>query len=473
MVPMVGTVTETLSRWQFATTIIFHFFFVPVTIGLAFIVAVLQTAVYKTHDERYEHLVSFFGKLFLINFAIGVVTGIVQEFQFGMNWAQYSAFVGNIFGPPLAIEGLLAFFLESTFLGIWVFGKNKVSARIHLFSIWMVVIGSSLSAAFILVANTWMQNPVGYKIDKATHEAVMTNFFAILTNELFLTTLVHVLLASLLTGSALALGIAFYQMKREKSRKVFSLGIRVALAVFVLASLAMAFDGSAQGEVTLKDQPMKMAAAEALYHTERGASESLLTIGNLHGDVIFQITLPHVLSLLATNTWNGKVQGIDELQKHYVKEYGPGNYVPIVWLEYWNFRIMAGIGAVMIAIALWGMWLLRRKKLDSSKWFRRIAIYGIPLPFIANTTGWIFTETGRQPWIVYGLLRTSQGVSRDISAWDVGFTFFGFVALYAILGVIDFAMMYHYSRKELATIDGDLPHGEDGSDAGDEDSLVY
>jgi cytochrome d ubiquinol oxidase subunit I len=469
---ILGSVTLTLSRWQFATTIIFHFFFVPVTIGLGFIVAVLQTAVYKTHDDRYEHLLRFFGKLFLINFAIGVVTGIVQEFQFGMNWAQYSAFVGNIFGPPLAIEGLLAFFMESTFLGIWIFGKGKVSNRIHLLSIWMVVLGSTLSAAFILVANTWMQNPVGYKIDQVTHQAVMTNFAAIFTNELFLTTLMHVLLASLITGSAIALGIAFYQMKREGSKRVFALGARVALVVFFVASIAMALDGSAQGVVTVKDQPMKMAAAEALYNTKSGAPESLLTIGNLKDQVLFQITLPHVLSLLATNSWNGKVQGINQLQKADVKKYGPGNYVPTVWLEYWNFRIMAGLGAVIIAIAVWGMWLLWRKRLDSSKWFRRVAIYAIPLPFIANTTGWIFTETGRQPWIVYGVLRTSQGVTHNLSSWDVGITFVGFIALYAVLGAVDLAMMLHYSRKELATINGELPP-PDGSADQEIDSLVY
>jgi len=469
---ILGSVTLTLSRWQFATTIIFHFFFVPVTIGLGFIVAVLQTAVYKTHDDRYEHLLRFFGKLFLINFAIGVVTGIVQEFQFGMNWAQYSAFVGNIFGPPLAIEGLLAFFMESTFLGIWIFGKGKVSNRIHLLSIWMVVLGSTLSAAFILVANTWMQNPVGYKIDRVTHQAVMTNFAAIFTNELFLTTLMHVLLASLITGSALALGIAFYQMKREGSKRVFALGARVALVVFFVASIAMALDGSAQGVVTVKDQPMKMAAAEALYNTKSGAPESLLTIGNLKDQVLFQITLPHVLSLLATNSWNGKVQGINQLQKADVKKYGPGNYVPTVWLEYWNFRIMAGLGAVIIAIAVWGMWLLWRKRLDSSKWFRRVAIYAIPLPFIANTTGWIFTETGRQPWIVYGVLRTSQGVTHNLSSWDVGITFVGFIALYAVLGAVDLAMMLHYSRKELATINGELPPPDTSADQ-EIDSLVY
>ncbi|MCI2975488.1 MAG: cytochrome ubiquinol oxidase subunit I [Ferrimicrobium sp.] len=472
MEPILGSVTLTLSRWQFATTIIFHFFFVPLTIGLGFIVAVLQTAVYRTHDERYEHLLRFFGKLFLINFAIGVVTGIVQEFQFGMNWAQYSAFVGNIFGPPLAIEGLLAFFMESTFLGIWIFGKGKVSDRIHLLSIWMVVLGSSLSAAFILVANSWMQHPVGYKIDHATHQAVMTNFLAIFTNELFLTTLAHVLLASLITGSAVALGIAFYQMKREGSKRVFALGARIALVVFFVASIAMALDGSAQGVVTVKDQPMKMAAAEALYNTKSGAPESLLTIGNLKDQVLFQITLPHVLSLLATNSWNGKVQGINQLQKADVKKYGPGNYVPTVWLEYWNFRIMAGLGAVIIAIAVWGMWLLWRKRLDSSKWFRRVAIYAIPLPFIANTTGWIFTETGRQPWIVYGVLRTSQGVTRNLSPWDVGITFVGFIALYVVLGAVDLAMMLHYSRKDLATINGELPP-PDGSSGQEIDSLVY
>lgn len=259
-VPIFGDITLLLSRWQFATTTIYHFLFVPVTIGLAFIVAILQTAAYKTGDPRYEKLISFFGKLFLINFAIGVVTGIVQEFQFGMNWAPYSAFVGNIFGAPLAIEGLLAFFMESTFLGIWIFGKNRVSKRIHLLSIWMVSLGTMLSAAFILAANSWMQHPVGYRIDRVTHQAVMTSFWAILTNQVFVVTLFHTLLASLLTAGALVLGISFYQMRHESQRSLFGVAARIAVILIFASSVAMALDGHIQGQTMVQTQPMKMAA---------------------------------------------------------------------------------------------------------------------------------------------------------------------------------------------------------------------
>lgn len=463
--PTLGDITLLLSRWQFATTTIYHFLFVPVTIGLAFVVAILQTAAYKSDDRRYETLVSFFGKLFLINFAIGVVTGIVQEFQFGMNWAPYSAFVGNIFGAPLAIEGLLAFFMESTFLGIWIFGKGRVSKRIHLFSIWMVSLGTTLSAAFILAANSWMQHPVGYRIDKVTHQAVMTNFWAILTNQDFIVTLFHTLLASLLTAGALVLGIAFYQMRHETNKSLFGLAARIAVILIFASSVAMALDGHIEGQTMVQTQPMKMAAGEALYHTERGAPESLLTIGNLQGKPIFTIGLPHVLSLLATGEWNGKVQGIDQLQKEAVAKYGPGSYVPIVWLDYWTFRIMAGLGVVLLGLGAWGIWLMYRKRLEDSRWFRRAAMWSIPLPFVANTAGWIFTETGRQPWVVYGLLKTSQGVSH-LSAVAVGTTLIGFTLLYGVLAVVDISLMVHYGREALSA-------DESTSSEHELDSLVY
>ncbi len=474
MDPIFGNLTLLLSRWQFATTTIYHFVFVPITIGLSVLVAILQSAQLKTHDPRYERLVSFFGKLFLINFAIGVVTGIVQEFQFGMNWSQYSDFVGNIFGPPLAIEGLLAFFMEATFLGIWIFGKGRVSERVHLFSIWMASLGTVLSASFILAANSWMQHPVGYSIDKATHQAVMTNFWAILTNSLFLVTLFHTLLAAAMTGAALMLGVSFYQMKRNATKEIFALGARVSLIVLFVSSLAMALDGHVQGQVMVQDQPMKMAAGEALYHTEKGASESLLTIGNLHDKVIFQIGLPHVLSLLATDKWNGTVQGIDQLQAQYTKEYGKGNYVPIVWLDYWSFRIMAGIGVAILGLGAWGMYLMRKKRLDDSKWFRKAAIAAMPLPFIANTTGWIFQETGRQPWVVYGLLKTSQAVSH-LSALDVGATLVGFTLLYGVLGTVDASLMFRYAKKEIQSLTESGEAGVSSHETEDEElgSLVY
>lgn len=390
-----------------------------------------------------------------------------------MNWSQYSTFVGNIFGPPLAIEGLLAFFMESTFLGIWIFGKGRVSERIHLLSIWMASLGTVLSAAFILAANSWMQHPVGYSIDKATNQAIMTNFWAILTNPLFLVTLFHTLLAAAMTAAALMLGISFYQMKRSATKEVFALGARVALIVMFVSSLAMALDGHVQGQVMVKDQPMKMAAGEALYNTAKGASESILTIGNLKDKVIFQVGLPHVLSLLATDRWNGTVQGINQLQAKYEKEYGKGNYVPVVWLDYWSFRIMAGIGVAILALGAWGMYLMRKKRLDDSKWFRRAAIAAMPLPFIANTTGWIFQETGRQPWVVYGLLKTSQAVSH-LSALDVGITLVGFTLLYGVLATVDLSLMFRYAKKEIQAIGESAEAGEPRHDEEEElGSLIY
>jgi cytochrome d ubiquinol oxidase subunit I len=460
---MLGTLTVLLSRWQFAATTIYHFLFVPVTIGLAFIVAVIQTKAYRAGDDRYQQLLDFFGKLFLINFAIGVVTGIVQEFQFGMNWSVYSAYVGNIFGPPLAIEGLLAFFMESTFLGVWLFGKDRVPPKVHLASIWLVSIGTMLSAAFILSANAWMQHPVGYRIDPATHQAIMTNFWAILTNEVFLVSLFHTLLASLMTAAVLVLGISLWHLHRgPRSREVFGTGARVSLVVLLISSVLMALDGHIEGQVEVTTQPMKMAAGEALYTTTKGAPESILTIGNLHDKPIFTIGIPHLLSLLATDHWNGVVQGINQLQAEMVKRYGPGSYIPPVALDYWSFRIMAGIGVVILALAIWGAWLLYHHRLEQSRWFAKAALWAIPLPFIANTTGWIFTETGRQPWIVYGLLKTSQAASH-LSAVSVGITLAGFTALYGILALVDVGLMVRYGRRSLEQPTEEIADEEVGS----------
>ena len=302
-----GISTLSLSRWQFAVTTVFHFLFVPLTIGLGLLVAVLQTAAYRTKDLAYDRMTKFFGKLFLVNFAIGVVTGIVQEFQFGMDWSRYSVFVGNIFGAPLAIEGLLAFFMESTFLGIWIFGRGRVSQRVHLFSIWMASLGTILSAAFIVAANSWMQHPVGYTIDPKTHQAVMTNFWAVMTNSTFIAAYGHVLASAFLTGAVFMLAIAAWHLRKGHDLGGFAKAARIAIVVTVLAAVATMFLGDSQAKQMTKQQPMKMAAAEALYNTTTGASFSLLTIGDLSGNAVFQIRLPHLLSVLATNSWNGKV----------------------------------------------------------------------------------------------------------------------------------------------------------------------
>ncbi len=446
MTTLAGISTLSLARWQFAVTTVFHFLFVPLTIGLGLLVAILQTASYRTRDPAWERVTRFFGSLFLVNFAIGVVTGIVQEFQFGMDWSRYSSFVGNIFGAPLAIEGLLAFFLESTFLGVWIFGRGRVSARVHLASIWLASAGTMLSAAFILAANSWMQHPVGFTIDPKTHQAVMTDFWAVMTNSTFLAAYGHVMFAAFLTGSVFVLGIAAWHLRRGHDTVGFARAARVAIVVTVLASIATMFLGDNQAKQMEAQQPMKMAAAEALYSTERGASFSILTIGNLSDNPIFQIRVPHVLSVLATNSWNGEVKGIDQLQAKDVATYGPGSYVPMVWLAYWTFRVMVGLGIAIFLLGGVGLWLMRTRRLERSNRYLRWATWLLVTPFLANTVGWVFTEIGRQPWVVYGLLTTAKAVSK-VSAGYVATSLIGFTAIYSFLAVVEIGLMVRLAKR--------------------------
>ena len=462
--------TLLLSRWQFGITTVFHFIFVPLTIGLALLLAIMQTAAYRSRGDaakqaKWEGMTRFWRRLFLINFAIGVVTGIVQEFQFGMNWSEYSRYVGSVFGAPLAVEALLAFFLESTFLGIWIFGKGRVSDRVHLASIWLVSIGTMLSAYFILAANAWMQHPVGYKIEG--NRAVMTNFWAVMTNSTLISSFLHVFTAALVTAAMLVLGVSAWHLRKSQKagdapHPVFSASAKLALIVGVVAVVATMFFGDNQARLMETQQPMKMAAAEAQYNTQNGASFSLLTIGNLSGDPIFQIRVPHALSVLATNSWDGPVQGINQIQAKEAATYGNGSYVPVLWVTYWTFRIMVGCGIAMFLGLAWGMWLLYRRKIDTSKWFLRLAVPALVLPFVANATGWIFTEMGRQPWVVYGLLKTAHGVS-PVGTGYVVTTLVGFTAIYSLLAIIDFGLMARYARFDADVADehGGHPTTED------------
>jgi cytochrome d ubiquinol oxidase subunit I len=450
-----------LARWQFAATTIFHFFFVPVTIGLSVVVATMQTLAYRRlsaddvarrrDGEQWMALSRFFGRLFLINLAVGVVTGIVLEFQFGMNWSNYSIFVGNIFGAPLAIEGLLAFFLESTFIGLWMFGRDKLSPRLHLLTIWTVSVGTMLSAFFILAANAWMQHPVGYKVigSGADRKAVLTDFWAMLGNSTLWASFFHTITAAFVTATALALVVCLWHLKRNQNREAFTRAARFCV-VFGLASvLVTSVAGDLQGRLMESQQPMKMAAAEALYDTTDGASFSLLTIGSLGSQQpVFQIRVPHVLSMIADLSWDGQVKGIDQIQASESARYGKASYVPVLWITYWSFRLMVGAGMLLLAVMAWGVWLARRGRLGEAVWFRRAAAVGAVLPFLANTTGWVFTEAGRQPWVVYGLMKTVQGVS-GVSSADVLATLAGFVTVYSVLGVIDAVLMVRYARREL------------------------
>jgi cytochrome d ubiquinol oxidase subunit I len=442
-----------LARWQFAIVTVFHFFFVPMTIGLAFLVAVMQTLALVRKDETWDRLSRFFGRIFLISLAVGVVSGIVLEFEFGLNWSAFSIFVGNIFGAPLAIEGLLAFFLESTFIGLWIFGRERLSPRVHLATIWLVSIGTVLSAFFILAANAWMQHPVGYTVEGG--QAVLTNFWAVLGNSTLWASFLHTVLGALATGGALVLGISIWRAHRAASddaeRAAFRRATAFAAALVLVTVVLTAIAGDFQARLLDVQQPMKMAAAEALYNTQNGASFSLLTIGNLSGQPVFQIRVPHLLSLIADMSWNGQVVGINQMQVSDAATYGAGNYTPILWLTYWSFRAMVGAGILMIGVSAWGVWLWWRKRLATSRWFRRAAVAGIVLPIIANASGWIFTEAGRQPWIVYGLMQTAKGVS-TVGTGDVALTTAAFVIVYTVLGVLAVVLVLRAARHTFDDI---------------------
>jgi cytochrome bd ubiquinol oxidase subunit I len=425
--------TVNLSRAQFASTTVYHFLFVPVTIGLAFFVAILQTIWYRSGEPEMRRLARFFGTLLLINVAIGVVTGLVQEFEFGMNWSAYSRFVGDVFGGPLAMEGLAAFFLESTFLGLWIFGWDRLPKKVHLACIWLVAFGSTLSAAFIMAANSWMQHPVGYTINSTTGRAELTNVLALFTNPVFLWGYTHVLLASTVTGALIMLAVSAWHLRRGSSSEAFVHTAKMALVVLLPAVILAMFVGSELGVVEAKYQPMKIAAAEAQWTNCQPCSFSIFQIGGGNNDEtptqIFEI--PHVLSLLATNHWNGAVEGLNSVNAQYQKQYGPGNYVPNVFIQYWSMRVMAYIAALILLLSLWGAWAVWKHRLERSRWFLFAATWAVIAPFFMNTAGWLLTENGRQPWIVL---------------------------TYGIFGVVDAILMVRYARR-------DLSEGEEGEAA--------
>jgi cytochrome d ubiquinol oxidase subunit I len=438
------------SRLQFATTSIYHFLFVPLTIGLAFLTAILQTLWYRKGHAEHLRLTRFFGSLLVINVAVGVVTGLVQEFQFGMNWSAYSRFVGDVFGAPLAMEGLAAFFLESVFLGLWLFGWERLSRRVHLATIWAVALGGVLSAAFIMAANSWMQRPVGYQLTGG--RAQLTDIWAVLTNIVFLWAYLHVLAASMVTGSVVMLAVSAWHLRRRSSPDMFQRSAKLAVAVLIPAAMLALFFGGRLGINETKYQPMKIAAAEGQWTTCQPCSFSVFQIGGGNKDQTPTkiIQIPHLLSVLATGTWNGQVVGLNPLQAQYSQQYGPGNYVPNVFIQYWSMRVMAYGGVVLLLLGLWGAFLIWRKKLANARWFLRVAIWVTVLPFLMNTAGWALTENGRQPWIVQGLQLVRDAVSPSVSVATVVTSLTVFVLVYLILGVVDVALMAHFARRELA-----------------------
>lgn len=443
----------TLARWQFATTTVYHFLIVPLSIGLTGLVAVMQTLAYRRRGtasgQTWDRSARFWGRIMLVLFALGVVTGIVQEFQFGMNWSQYSRFVGDIFGAPLAMEGLIAFFLESTFLGLWIFGRDLLSPRLHLAAIWLAAAGTTISAYFILAANSFMQHPVGLRYDPARHRVELTSIWKVLTNSTQLVTFPHTVLAAFMTAAALLVSVSAWHLyrSREQADPVHRGVAKLGIGVLIVAAVGVTLVGHLQGQIMTKQQPMKMAAAEALWDTKSHASFSLFAYANVEeGKNKVDISIPNGLSILATNHPGGTVQGINDVQRAEAAKYGPGSYIPVVWLAYWMFRLMIGLGvlAALLAVALAIQW--RRGRLDRSSRLLRVATWTVALPLLANSAGWLFTETARQPWLVYGLLKTQAGVSTNVGAGFVLTTLILFTALYGVLGVICFRIVRRIAK---------------------------
>jgi cytochrome bd ubiquinol oxidase subunit I len=439
--------TLDLARIQFGMTSIYHFLFVPLTLGLAPLVAVMQTLWHRKQDQHWLRLTRFFGTLMLINIAIAVATGLVQEFQFGMNWSVYSKYVGNVFGAPLAIEGLAAFFLESVFLGLWIFGWNRLSPRLHLATIWLVALGAWLSAYFILVANSWMQHPVGYKVSGG--KAELTSIGDLLTNEFALRAYLHVLLAGLITGSLVIFGVACWHILRRRNIELFQKAAALALIVAVPASLLQLSVGNRFGETVTSAQGMKIASTEALWNTQQPASFSIFQIGGFtkqDQNPSVDIEIPRLLSFLATGSFNGKVQGINQLQAQEAKQYGSGNYIPSIRTLYIAMRVMAYLGTLFFLVAALGAWLYRRGKLETTRWFLWTGVVVMFLPFVASIAGWVLTEMGRQPWIVQNLLKTQQAHSPSVDSASIITSICVFASLYIALGITDFVLMRRYAR---------------------------
>ncbi len=445
-----------LARLQFAITTIYHFFFVPLTMGLSIIVALMETIYVSTEREVFKTMTKFWGKLFVINFAMGVVTGIVQEFQFGMNWADYSRFVGDIFGAPLAIEALLAFFLESVFLGVWIFGWKRLSKRMHAAAIWLVAIGSNVSALWILIANAFMQQPVGYAIENG--RAVMTSFAALVFNSKVWVMFPHTLTAGLVTAAFFVMGISAYHLLRKQYNEVFNHSFKIAAIIGSIAAVLVALNGHSQAQQMVSTQPMKMASAEALWETEDPASLSILTIGDLTlRNEVFSIRIPNLLSFLSFNQIYGEVKGINDLQAEYEDQFGPGNYIPPVAIVYWSFRVMIGLGVLLLLLGLYGLFLVMGDAVETRSRSMKLFIIAILFPYLANTSGWMLTEIGRAPWIVFGLMKIQDGISPTIPGSIVLTSLVIFTLVYAALMAADIYLLTKYAKAGPSLTDYDEP----------------
>lgn len=449
-----------LARWQFGITTVYHFLFVPITLGTSFLVAIMQTMWVRTGSDAWLRLTKFFGKIFLINFAMGVVTGIVQEFQFGMNWSEYSRFVGDIFGAPLAVEGLLAFFLESTFLGMWIFGWDRLPKKLHLASIWLASIGTTLSAYFILAANAFMQHPVGFHINPETKRAEMDDFIRVLTQNTAVIAYLHTMSAAFLVSGTLVAAVSAFVMLKGGDQKVMMKTLRMGAVTVLIAGAAVGVTGDMDSKIMVKQQPMKMAAAEGLYQTESGAGFSLFTVGTLDGEKeTFSIKVPKLLSFLATGDTNGEVKGINDLEQEYTSTYGAAggvaaglsgsDFAPNIPTTYWMFRLMIGLGMIAVLWALWLLWTTRGGRAPKGKFAYRSAVWMTFAPLFGISTGWMFTELGRQPWIVFGQMTTASAVSPTVTSFDVIVSMVIFTVLYGVLAVIEMGLLTKTIKQGL------------------------
>lgn len=433
-----------LARLQFAVTTSYHFLFVPLTLGLSVLVAIMETFYVRTGDETYKKMTKFFGKLFLINFAVGVVTGLVQEFQFGMNWSEYARFMGDIFGAPLAIEALLAFFIESTFMGIWIFTWDKLPKKVHLLSIWLVAIATNLSSLWILIANSFMQEPVGYILRNGRAE--MNDFLAVVTNPHVLYQFPHTVLGGFTTGAFIVLGVSAYHLLKKSSVELFKKSFKIAVVFGIISVFGVIGIGHLQGIHMVETQPMKMAAAEAHWTTEQPAGFNVIaSIDENSQKNNFEVKIPGLLSFLSTNSFNGEVKGIKELQAADVQKFGPGDYVPPVTSLFWSFRLMILSGILMLLLVLAGFF--SSKNIAQKNGLLKLLLWAIPLPYIANTTGWFVAEAGRQPWIVYGLQKTASGVSTVVPAAQVLTTLIAFTLIYGVLAVVGVYLFVKFAKQ--------------------------
>jgi cytochrome bd ubiquinol oxidase subunit I len=435
----------TLARMQFGVTSVYHFLFVPLTLGLSVLVAIMETLYVRRDNEIYKDMTRFWGRLFLINFALGVVTGIVQEFHFGMAWGGFSRFIGDVLGAPLAIEALAAFFAESTFLGIWIFGWDRISKKLHLACIWVVAAAGAMSAFWILVVNTFMQDPSGYVLENG--RARMTDFFSLISSQHLWLQFPHTLMSGFVTGSIFVLGISAYHLLKRSHSEFFMKSVKLAMILGIVSLVLIIFFGDAHGKYLFKAQPMKMAAAEALWESKDPAPLSILSIidEKEHKNTL-EVTIPRMLSFLAYSKFSGKVEGINDIQKRYEAELGPGNYVPPVLVAYLSFRLMVGAGIVMLLAVLLTIFLYWRRRLENSKWFLRFLLVLIPVPYVSNTLGWVLTETGRQPWVVYKVLKVDDAVSKSVPPGVLLFSLVGFVLMYGILAAVDLFLIAKYAR---------------------------